>query len=122
LSGELRVDLGAVRIAVAAGLLDRVELNEVFAPQALACVRDFQEMGIDPEKVNPSGSAVALGYPLGATGAILTPTCAYALRRNKQRHGLVAMCIGGGEGIASGKLGAIQLAVFPCESLRNPSS
>jgi acetyl-CoA C-acetyltransferase len=100
LIGELRVDLGAARIAVAAELLDHVELNEVFAPQALACVRDFQEMGIDPEKVNPCVSAVALGHLLRATGAILTPTRVYALHRNKQRHGRVAMCIGGGEGIA----------------------
>jgi acetyl-CoA acetyltransferase family protein len=80
--------------------LDRVELNEAFAPQALACIRDFAEMGIDPEKVNPMGNAIALGHPLGATGAILTLTCAYALRRERQRFGLVTMCIGGGQGIA----------------------
>jgi acetyl-CoA acetyltransferase family protein len=77
-----------------------VELNEAFAPQALACIRDFAEMGIDPEKVNPMGSAIALGHPLGATGAVLTLTCAYALRRNGQRYGVVTMCIGGGQGIA----------------------
>ena len=80
--------------------VDIVELNEAFAPQALACIRDFAEMGIDPEKVNPMGSAIALGHPLGATGAILTITCAYALRRTKKRYGLVTMCIGGGQGIA----------------------
>jgi acetyl-CoA acetyltransferase family protein len=80
--------------------VDQVELNEAFAPQALACIRDFEAMGIDPEKVNPMGGAVALGHPLGATGAILTLTCAYALRRNKKRYGLVTMCIGGGQGIA----------------------
>ncbi len=80
--------------------LDHVELNEAFAPQALACVRDFAEMGIDPEKVNPMGNAIALGHPLGATGAVLTLTCAYALRRKKERYGLVTMCIGGGQGIA----------------------
>jgi acetyl-CoA acetyltransferase family protein len=79
--------------------IDHVELNEAFAPQALACIRDFEEMGIDPEKVNPQGSAIALGHPLGATGAILTLTCAYALRRAKQRYGAVTMCIGGGQGI-----------------------
>ena len=67
--------------------LDHVELNEAFAPQALACIRDFEEMGIDPEKVNPMGNAIALGHPLGATGAILTLTCAYALRRKKERYG-----------------------------------
>lgn len=81
--------------------IDRVELNEAFAPQALACIQDFErKMGIDPEKVNPEGGAIALGHPLGATGAILTLTCAYGLRRNKQRYGLVTMCIGGGQGIS----------------------
>jgi acetyl-CoA acetyltransferase family protein len=80
--------------------IDHVELNEAFAPQALACVRDFEKMGIDAETVNPQGGAVALGHPLGATGAILTLTCAYALRRKRQRYGLVTMCIGGGQGIA----------------------
>lgn len=82
------------------GDLDHVELNEAFAPQAVACVRDFEEMGIDPDKVNPMGNAIALGHPLGATGAVLTLTCAYALRRKKERYGLVTMCIGGGQGIA----------------------
>lgn len=80
--------------------LDHVELNEAFAPQALACIRDFEKMGIDPEKVNPMGNAIAMGHPLGATGAVLTLTCAYALRRKRQRYGLVTMCIGGGQGIA----------------------
>ncbi len=80
--------------------VDQVELNEAFAPQALACIRDFEKMGIDAEKVNPLGGAIALGHPLGATGAILTLTCAYALRRSKKRYGLVTMCIGGGQGIA----------------------
>jgi acetyl-CoA acetyltransferase family protein len=80
--------------------VDRVELNEAFAPQALACMHDFAEMGIDPEKVNVQGGAVALGHPLGATGAILTLTCAYALRRTRKRYGLVTMCIGGGQGIS----------------------
>jgi len=80
--------------------LDHIELNEAFAPQALACVKDFAEMGIDPEKVNPMGNAIALGHPLGATGAVLTLTCAYALRRTKKRYGLVTMCIGGGQGIS----------------------
>jgi len=79
--------------------LDHVELNEAFAPQALACIRDFEEMGIDREKVNPVGNAIALGHPLGATGSILTLTCAYGLRRAKKRYGAVTMCIGGGQGI-----------------------
>jgi acetyl-CoA acetyltransferase family protein len=80
--------------------LDVVELNEAFAPQALACIKDFEAMGIDPARVNPMGNAIALGHPLGATGAILTLTCAYALRRTRKRWGLVTMCIGGGQGIA----------------------
>ena len=95
----------ATRIALEkAGLkggdIDHVELNEAFAPQALACIRDFVEMGIDPEKINPMGNAIAMGHPLGATGAVLTLTCAYALRRRGQRYGLVTMCIGGGQGNA----------------------
>jgi acetyl-CoA acetyltransferase family protein len=80
--------------------LDHVELNEAFAPQALACIKDFGRMGIDPEKINPMGNAIALGHPLGATGAVLTLTCSYALRRKKERYGLVTMCIGGGQGIS----------------------
>jgi acetyl-CoA acetyltransferase len=88
------------RAGIPGSAIDHVELNEAFAPQALACIRDFAEMGIDPEKVNPIGNAIALGHPLGATGAILTLTCAYALRRARKRHGLVTMCIGGGQGIA----------------------
>jgi acetyl-CoA acetyltransferase family protein len=80
--------------------IDHVELNEAFAPQALAVVKDFEEMGIDPEKVNPVGSAIALGHPLGATGAVLTITCAYGLRRAKKKYGVVTMCIGGGQGIS----------------------
>ena len=95
----------ATRIALeSAGIsgsdLDHVELNEAFAPQALACIRDFEEMGIDPEKVNPMGGAIGLGHPLGATGSILTLTCAYGLRRKKEKYGLVTMCIGGGQGIS----------------------
>jgi len=80
--------------------LDIVELNEAFAPQSLACMREFEKMGISPEKVNPMGNAIAMGHPLGATGAVLTLTCAYALRRRGLRYGLVTMCIGGGQGIA----------------------
>jgi acetyl-CoA acetyltransferase family protein len=95
----------ATRIAldqagIEGGDLDHIELNEAFAPQALACIKDFAEMGIDPEKVNPMGNAIALGHPLGATGAVLTLTCAYALRRKGEKYGLVTMCIGGGQGIA----------------------
>jgi len=81
--------------------IDHVELNEAFAPQSIAVIRDWQEkFGIDAEKVNPMGGAIAVGHPLGATGAILTLTCAYALKRKKEKYGLVSMCIGGGQGIA----------------------
>ncbi len=85
---------------ISGGEVDHVELNEAFAPQAIACIRDFEEMGIPAERVNPVGNAIALGHPLGATGAILTLTAAYALRRTRKRYGLVTMCIGGGQGIA----------------------
>jgi acetyl-CoA acetyltransferase family protein len=88
------------RAGIAGHQLAHIELNEAFAPQALAVIRDFAEMGIDPERVNPMGGAIALGHPLGATGAVLTLTCAYALRRTQQQYGLVTMCIGGGQGIA----------------------
>jgi acetyl-CoA acetyltransferase family protein len=95
----------ATRIALErAGLsgrdIDLVELNEAFAPQALACMREFEEMGIAPDRVNTMGNAIALGHPLGATGANLTLTAAYALRRTRKRYGLVTMCIGGGQGIS----------------------
>jgi acetyl-CoA acetyltransferase family protein len=80
--------------------VDHVELNEAFAPQAIAVIRDLEKMGIDPARVNPMGNAIALGHPLGATGAILTLTCAYALRRTGGRYGIVTMCIGGGQGIS----------------------
>ena len=88
------------RAGIQAKDLDLVELNEAFAPQALACIQELEAMGVDREKVNPMGNAIALGHPLGATGAILTLTCAYALRRARKRWGLVTLCIGGGQGIA----------------------
>jgi acetyl-CoA acetyltransferase len=92
--------LALSRAGIRGADLDQVELNEAFAPQALACIKDFAEMGIDPERVNPMGNAIAMGHPLGATGAILTLTCAQALRRTGKRWGLVTMCIGGGQGIS----------------------
>ena len=88
------------RAGISGKEIDHVELNEAFAPQALACIQDLAKMGIDPERVNTMGNAIALGHPLGATGAILTLTCAYALRRTRKRFGLVTMCIGGGQGLA----------------------
>ena len=77
--------------------LDWVELNEAFAAQALAVIRD---LGLDPAKVNPLGGAIALGHPLGATGAKLTATVVHGLRRRKQKYGMVTMCIGTGMGYA----------------------
>lgn len=88
------------RAGISGDAIDHVELNEAFAPQALAVIRDMAAFGIDPKKVNPMGGAIAVGHPLGATGAILTLTCAYALKRKNERYGLVTMCIGGGQGIA----------------------
>ena len=77
--------------------IDLIELNEAFAAQAIACMR---ELKLDPAKVNIYGGAIALGHPLGATGARLLTTLAHALRRTNGRYGLVTMCIGVGQGIA----------------------
>jgi len=74
-----------------------IELNEAFAAQALAVIR---KAGLDPEKINPNGGAVALGHPLGATGAKLTATALREMRRQGAQFGLVTMCIGGGQGAA----------------------
>ncbi len=74
-----------------------IELNEAFAAQSLAVIGD---VGLDPEIVNPLGGAIALGHPLGATGAIRTATLLHGLRRRKQRYGMVTMCIGTGMGAA----------------------
>ena len=77
--------------------LDWIELNEAFAAQALAVIRDSE---LDPGKVNPLGGAIALGHPLGATGAVGTATLVHGLRRRKQKYGMVTMCIGTGMGAA----------------------
>jgi acetyl-CoA acyltransferase len=77
--------------------IDLVELNEAFAAQALACLK---ELDIDPEKVNVNGGAIALGHPLGCTGAKLTATLIYEMQRRKARYGMVTMCVGGGMGAA----------------------
>ena len=74
-----------------------IELNEAFAAQALAVIR---ELGLDPSRVNPQGGAIALGHPLGATGAIRAATLLHGMRRNKQKYGMVTMCIGTGMGAA----------------------
>ena len=77
--------------------LDWIELNEAFAAQALAVIRDT---GLDASKVNPLGGAIALGHPLGATGAIRTATLVHGMRRRQQKYGMVTMCIGTGMGAA----------------------
>jgi acetyl-CoA C-acetyltransferase len=95
--------VSAVKRALAkAGLkleqMDTIESNEAFAAQALGVSK---ELGMDPAKVNPNGGAVALGHPIGATGAILTVKAMYELHRTGGRYGLITMCIGGGQGIAA---------------------
>ena len=80
--------------------IDLVELNEAFASQALACLR---QLGLpdDAERVNPDGGAIALGHPLGASGARLLTHAAHELRRRNARYALCTMCIGVGQGIAT---------------------
>lgn len=77
--------------------IDLIELNEAFASQALACMN---ELGMDPDKVNVNGGAIALGHPLGCTGGKLTATLIHELQRRQARYGLVTMCVGGGMGAA----------------------
>src|SRR5438105_4538719 len=77
--------------------IDWIELNEAFAAQSLAVMK---ELKLDPTKVNPLGGAIALGHPLGATGAVRTATIVHGLRRRKQKYGMVSMCIGTGMGAA----------------------
>jgi len=77
--------------------LDWIELNEAFAAQSIAVIRDLD---LDPEKINPLGGAIALGHPLGATGAIRTATLLHGLRRTRGKYGMVTMCIGTGMGAA----------------------
>lgn len=86
------------RAGLSADALDVIESNEAFAAQACAVTR---ELGLDPAKVNPNGSGISLGHPVGATGAIITTKALYELRRIGGRYALVTMCIGGGQGIAA---------------------
>ena len=78
--------------------MDVIESNEAFAAQACAVI---QQLGMDPAKVNPNGSGISLGHPVGATGAIITTKAIYELHRTGGRYALVTMCIGGGQGIAA---------------------
>jgi acetyl-CoA acyltransferase len=77
--------------------IDLVELNEAFAAQVLACL---EELPIDPDRLNVNGGAIALGHPLGCTGAKLTATLIHEMQRRKARYGIVTMCVGGGMGAA----------------------
>ncbi len=86
------------RAGIGVGNLDLVELNEAFASQSLVCI---DELGLDPEKVNVNGGAIALGHPLGASGARLVTMLVHELRRRGGRYGLATMCIGVGQGIAT---------------------
>lgn len=86
------------RAGIGVGDLDVVELNEAFASQSIACIR---ELGLDPALVNIDGGAIALGHPLGATGARIVGKAAALLRRQNGRYALATQCIGGGQGIAT---------------------
>lgn len=86
------------RTGLKIGQLDVIESNEAFAAQACAVVK---ELDLDPAKVNPNGSGISLGHPVGATGAVITTKALYELARTNGRYALVTMCIGGGQGIAA---------------------
>ncbi|MEX3934839.1 beta-ketothiolase BktB [Paraburkholderia phymatum] len=86
------------RAGLKVGDLDVIEANEAFAAQACAVTK---ELGLDPAKVNPNGSGISLGHPIGATGALITVKALYELQRIGGRYALVTMCIGGGQGIAA---------------------
>jgi acetyl-CoA C-acetyltransferase len=90
--------LALERAGLSVADLDVVEANEAFAAQACAVA---QELGLDPLKVNPNGSGISLGHPIGATGAIITLKALHELQRIGGRYALVTMCIGGGQGIAA---------------------
>ena len=76
---------------------DTVELNEAFAAQALACLR---ELPVEPEKLNPDGGAIAIGHPIGATGARLVVHLSHRIAQSRTRRGLATLCVGGGMGAA----------------------
>ncbi len=86
------------RANLATGDIDLIEINEAFAAQSIACMR---ELGLDPAKTNVNGGAIAIGHPLGCSGARLAGTLLYEMRRRGARYGLVTMCIGVGQGIAT---------------------
>ena len=89
---------GVARAGLTIDDIDVVELNEAFASQAVACMR---ELGVSPERTNIDGGAIALGHPLGATGARITGKAAQILKREGKRYALATQCIGGGQGVAT---------------------
>ena len=96
--GPIEAIPAALRMAgLAREQIDLIELNEAFAVQSLACIR---ELGLDPERINVNGGAIALGHPLGCTGTKLTATLLHEMRRRQSRYGMVTMCVGGGMGAA----------------------
>jgi len=86
------------RAGLKSGDIDLIEINEAFASQSIACLRDLE---IDPRKANPNGGAIALGHPLGASGARILTTLVHELRRKQARYGVATMCIGVGQGITT---------------------
>jgi acetyl-CoA C-acetyltransferase len=80
--------------------IDLIELNEAFAAQMLACGQHLQSDGWDENRVNVHGGAIALGHPIGASGARILTTLLYALQRYRKRYGLAALCLGGGNAVA----------------------
>jgi acetyl-CoA acetyltransferase len=86
------------RAGLSVAKLDVIELNEAFASQSLACIRQLE---LDPAKVNPNGGAIAIGHPLGATGARLVTTLVHELRRRGGKYGLATLCVGVGQGLAT---------------------
>lgn len=92
------VQLALKKAGMTVDQIDLIEMNEAFASVAAAC---STVLGLDAEKVNVNGGAIALGHPLGATGAILTVKLMHEMERRNARYGLVSLCIGGGQGIAS---------------------
>jgi acetyl-CoA C-acetyltransferase len=81
--------------------LDLIELNEAFASQVLACIREWGLTDAEIERVNVNGSGISLGHPVGATGGRILATMAHELRRREGQHALETMCIGGGQGLAA---------------------
>jgi len=91
------IPLALARAGIRADDLGWIELNEAFAAQALAVIGD---LGLDQSKINPLGGAIALGHPLGATGAVRAATVVHGLRRRNLKYGMVTMCVGTGMGAA----------------------